>query len=348
MATVNQTFDYVVGVDTHARTHTLAVLHAPSGSLVAMAEFPTTPAGLRRAIAWTQRRAPGPTLAAVEGTSSYGASIAVAFAAHEITVAEVRPPTRAARAVHGKSDPIDAEAAARSVLGKDLASVATPRATGLRTALRVLVAARSLMDNQRTASRNALTALVRSTDLGIDARRPLTQTQIKAIAKWRTLSSADPVTSVPRSEAKRLALAVLALTAQLEDNSQQLHDLTESIAPGLQSTPGIGPVTGAIIVCAYSHHGRIRSEAAFAALGGVAPQQASSGNTTRHRLNRGGDRQLNRAFDTIVKSRMSYDTQTRDYVARSRAKGKTSRETRRCLKRYVCRAIYRQLQTCMA
>uniref|UniRef100_UPI002810A5B5 transposase n=1 Tax=Arthrobacter sp. TaxID=1667 RepID=UPI002810A5B5 len=111
--------------------------------------------------------------------------------------------------------------------------------------------------------------------------------------------------------------------------------------------PGVGPVTAAIITCAYSHHGRIRSEAAFAALGAVAPRPASSGNTTRHRLNRSGDRQLNRAFDVIVRTRMSFDTETKDYVTRSRATGKSNREIGRNLKRYVCRSIFRQLQAIM-
>jgi len=106
-------------------------------------------------------------------------------------------------------------------------------------------------------------------------------------------------------------------------------------------------VTAAIIVCAYSHHGRVRSEAAFAALGGIAPLPASSGNAHRHRLYRSGDRQLNRAFDVIVRTCMSYDTTTRDYVTRRRGEGRSNREIRRCLKRYVCRSIFRDLQTCM-
>jgi transposase len=107
-------------------------------------------------------------------------------------------------------------------------------------------------------------------------------------------------------------------------------------------------MTAAVIICAYSHCGRVNSEAAFAALAGVAPLPASSGNTTRHRLSRSGDRQLNRAFDTIVRTRMSCDLNTRAYIQRRIAEGKTKREARRVLKRYVCRSIFRQLQVCMA
>lgn len=258
MALVTEHFNFVIGVDTHARSNTLAVIDARTAALVDTADFPTTSAGITRAMTWAHKRAPGRVLAAVEGTSSYGASITAAFTDRGIAVAEVRPPTRAARTLNGKSDPIDAQAAARSLLGKDLRSIAAPRATGVRTAMRVLLAARSLMDQQRTASRNALTALARSTDLGLDARRPLTQTQVKSIAKWRTSTTADPVQAVLRGEAKRLAATVVALTAELNDNATQLRDLAEEIAPGLQNTPGIGPVTAASIICAYSHHGRSR------------------------------------------------------------------------------------------
>ena len=137
-------------------------------------------------------------------------------------------------------------------------------------------------------------------------------------------------------------------TRQLADNLNQLRVHAEQLAPGLQDYVGIGPMTASVIICAYSHRGRIRSEAAFAALAGVAPLPASSGNTTRHRLSRSGDRQLNRAFDTIVRTRMSFDPATRDYLQRRTGEGKTRREARRTLKRYVCRSIFRQLEGCMA
>lgn len=140
----------------------------------------------------------------------------------------------------------------------------------------------------------------------------------------------DPLT-IARREARRLAATVLDQTKLLQDNHQQLRALAEDLDPGLQAHRGGGPVTAAITLCAYSHHGRIRSEAAFAALGGIAPLPASSGNTSRHRLSRSGDRQLNRAFDVIVRTRMSCDPVTRDYVARRRAEGRSNREIRRCL-----------------
>lgn len=347
MTSVADHFEHIVGIDTHARTHTYCVIDARTGTVIDTAAFPTTKAGNSRAIGWVVRRSKGTTvLAAVEGTSSYGAGITAALTATGIEVAEIRPLSRPSRARTGKSDPIDAEAAARVVLGEDIAMLAQPRRTGDRSALRVLLAARSLMDQQRTANRNALTALLRSFELGIDARKPITDAQIATIAGWRVTRDAG-ATRVFRTEAKRLATTVLEQSALLHDNHKDLAALTEALAPGLQSIPGVGPVTGAILVTSYSHHGRVRSEAAFASLGGIAPLPASSGNTTRHRLSRSGDRQLNRAVDVIVRSRLSYDPATRTYAERRRAEGLSKREIRRCLKRYVCRALYRELRTRM-
>jgi len=166
------------------------------------------------------------------------------------------------------------------------------------------------------------------------------------VSSWRT-SRDDGAVRVFRAEAKRLAIAVLEQAALPQRNHRELATLTETLAPGLQRIPGVGPVTGAILVTSYSHHGRVRSEAAFASLGGIAPLPASSGNTTRHRLSRSGDRQLNRAIDVIVRSRLSYDPATRSYAERRRNEGLSKREIRRCLKRYVCRALYRELRARM-
>lgn len=343
---VADVFERVVGVDTHARTHTFCVIDARTGAVIAGAAFPNTAPGHSRALSWINRQSPAMNvLAAVEGTSSYGAGITAALGAAGIEVTEARPVGRR-RDRAGKSDVIDAELAARSVLGVERERIPVPRQSSEREDLRILLASRRILDQQRTANRNALTALLRTVDLGVDARKPLHDNQIRVIAAWRIIQ--NPVAAsnhtVARREARRLARAVLDHTMQLQDNHQQLRTLAEHAAPGLQELSGVGPVTAAIIICAYSHRGRIRSEAAFAALGGVAPIPASSGNTTRHRLSRAGDRQLNRAFDIIVRSRMASDPTTRGYVARRTAEGLSARETRRCLKRYVCRSVFRQLQ----
>lgn len=239
MSIVAETVEHVVGIDTHARTHTYCLVHARAGAVVDTATFPTTKPGNARAITWINRRSRGSVLAAVEGTSSYGAGITAALLEQGFDVAEVRPAARSTHAHAGKSDELDAEAAARSAIGRDYDTLARPRQTGPRAALRVLLASRSIIDQQRTANRNALTALLRSVDLDVDARKPLTDTQIRVIAAWRTGRAASADASViARREARRLAVTVLEQSQLLKDNHRQLRQLTEQLAPGLQDVPG--------------------------------------------------------------------------------------------------------------
>lgn len=348
MSSVADHYDHVVGVDTHARTHTYAVLEAGTGRRVDSATFPTTTNGLSRALAWMRRRAQGRVLVAIEGASSYGSNLRRALAAVSVDVCDVRPPKRESRAGRGKSDEIDAIAAGRTALASELERLTAPRSDGLRAALRVLLVARQAMDSRRTADRNALTALLRSFELGIDARKPITDTQVREVAGWRHRAADDAAMTTIRQEARRLAVSVQALTVQLAQNQAALAGHVQELAPGLQQLLGVGAVTGAILVTAYSHQGRVRSEAAFAALAGASPLQASSGNTTRHRLNRHGDRQLNRALDVIARVRLSCDPTTRNYLARRLAEGKSKREIRRSLKRYIARQLFRQLSAVMA
>lgn len=345
MSIVAENYQYVIGVDTHAKTHTYAVITAATGAIIDTATFPTTAPGMARAITWIGRRTAGECLAAVEGTSSYGATLTRALSAAGMLVCEVKPPKRQARDGHGKTDQIDAVTAARTALGSDTTSLILPRADGLRSALRVLLVARHSIDTQRTSDRNALTALLRIIDLGLDVRAPLTNAQVDTIAAWRDRANDDTATRVARSEACRLATAIRHRTGELEANHAALAKHVDELAPGIQDIRGVGPFTAAIILTAYSHRGRIRSEAAFASLAGVSPLPASSGNTTRHRLNRHGDRQLNRAIHIIARTRMNTDPNTQVYVERRTSEGKTRREIQRCLKRFIARSIYRSLAT---
>ena len=240
---------------------------------------------------------------------------------------------RANRGV-GKSDPLDARRIAQAALPLDHTQLRLPRTDeGARAALRILIASRDHITNERTAAINALIALLRVVDLGIDARGTLNTGRISEIAAWRA-----------RAEAVRLAKRVRTADRELGDLTRQMTALlNESPAAGLLDQPGIGPVTAAIAYAAWSHPGRIRSEAAFASLAGVNPIPASSGNTVRHRINRGGDRRLNRALHMAVVTRMRMDPETRAYVDKRTAQGRTPREIRRSLKRYLARQIYRQL-----
>jgi transposase len=346
MSIVADVYRVVVGIDTHARTHHLVAVEAATGKVIGSGQFAATAAGIGRAVAWVNRHAAGgPVLAAVEGTASYGAPLARALQEANIKVAEARPPKRAQalRRGRGKSDQIDAEAAARTVLGQDTGRLITPRQTaGAYQAMTVLLAARERDNRTRTANINALTALLRTCDLGIDARRALSKEQIKQISKWDTSGPADP-DQILRAQAQTLAKDICDLDERLWDNLAQLRALVLDLAGFLLALKGVGPVSAARILVSRSGPGRISSQAAFARLAGTAPIPASSGNTTRHRLSRGGDRRLNQAIDTIARTRMGHCDDTRGYVEKCLARGKTKREARRLLKRYITRKLHRLL-----
>lgn len=346
MAIVAHTRPFVIGVDTHARNHAVSILACPTGEIVDEAQFPATTAGLSRAVSWVGRRTGGDVgvLWVIEGTGTYGARLARAASDAGYTVVEApRMSARANRGI-GKSDPLDARRIATASLPLQDSQLREPRAdNGIRAAVKVLLASRDHMSTERTATINALTALLRVMDLGIDARHPLTATQIVTIAAWRTRDE-DLATATARGEATRLAKRVTERDTELKDITKRITDLVrQSPAGALLDKPGVGPVTAAVALTSWSHLGRIRSEAAFASLAGASPIPASSGNTVRHRINRGGDRRLNRALHMAIVTRMRMDPRTRAYVERRTAEGRTRREIRRCLKRYLAREIYRHL-----
>jgi transposase len=179
------------------------------------------------------------------------------------------------------------------------------------------------------------------------ARGTLSATTLAGLARRRLPRDADRAQAIRHAEIRRLAVALREAARALAANRAHLQAILDDLAPGLSDRRGIGPVTAAQALVAFSHPGRCRNEAAFAALAGTSPLPASSGRTVRHRLNRGGDRALNRAIHTIVVTRARCCPTTRAYIARRRAEGKTDKEIRRCLKRYVARQLYRALTTAM-
>ena len=314
-----------------------------NGALVDQATFPTNPAGLGRAREWIGRRTGGDldgVLVAAEGTGSYGALLGDVLEEAGYRVVEAPTPRRARG--RGKTDALDAVLAARAVLVEPLVMLRDRRAGETHTALQVLTVARDQLNADRLRCINALTALVRSHDLGIDARRALTSAQISTVAAWRRREESLGLATA-RTEAVRLAKRIVVLEEELADNRDQLTKLVTVQAPELLDLPGVGAITAAVILTVWSHPGRVRSEAAFAQIAGTCPIPASSGNTVRHRLNRGGDRRLNRALNTIVLTRMRTDPNTRDYIERRLAEGKTNKEIRRCLKHYTGRQIFRTM-----
>lgn len=348
MAIVADRYAFVVGVDTHAATHHYAIVQARTGGVVDDREFPTSPAGLARALSWVISRTGQATggdvdlvLVSMEGTRSYGAQAAVVFADAGYRVTDAPSPKRERGS--GKNDHLDAIAAARGILGKQIDRLADARAGQTSTLLQILLTARNQMTTERTRAINALTALLRIHDLGIDARRKPTQATITSIAAWRRRASDTPAQAAARAEATRLARRICDLNTEVKTNETALHAAVAEAMPSLLELVGVGPVNAAIVLAAWSHPGRVRDDAAFAKLAGACPLEISSGRSHEHRLNRTGDRQLNRALHSIANSRMRYEPRSRDYVERRTAQGMTRPRIRRCLKRYIARELHQHL-----
>jgi transposase len=348
MTIVADTYTYVVGVDTHAATHHYAIIDTRTGGVVDDAEFPTHSKGLLRAAAWITRRTGEPTggdldqvLVSMEGTRSYGAQLAMLLAQAGYRVVDAPSPKRERGSA--KNDQIDAVIAARGSLHKRLDQLADARAGQTSATLQVLLTARNSMTSERTRAVNALNALLRVHDLGIDARRKVNRPTIRTIAAWRTRKSDTLLAATSRAEAIRLATRILAIDTEADDNERSLLEVITTTTPTLLDLFGVGPVNAAIVLTAWSHPGRVRDEAGFAKLGGVCPLEVSSGQRHEHRLNRSGDRQLNRALHSIAQARMRHDPATRDYVARRTTQALSKPRIRRCLKRYIAREIFRHL-----
>jgi transposase len=341
--------DAVVGIDTHRDTHEAEIAH-PTGMPIATCQVSNDSTGYAELLAWIVDHAPGPRLVvSIEGSRSYGLPLARAVTAAGLLVIECEQPNRKARRGKGKSDPIDAHLAVLTALRLDADRLPRPRADGDREALRILLTARQELTTTSTAQVNRLRALLlggEDTDRQL-ARGALTDAILAGLARRRGPRDASREHAVRQAEIRRIALAVREARRALLANRAQLQTIVDDLAPGLTDRPGVGPVSAAQAIVSFSHPGRCRNEAAFAALAGASPLPASSGRTVRHRLNQGGDRALNRAIHTIATTRMRCCPTTRAYVARRSTEGKTTREIRRCLKRYIARQLYRTLTTTM-
>jgi transposase len=333
--------EFVIGVDTHADSHTLAVVAAPSGGLLGERAIAATARGYGEALRLARAQAPGRRAWALEGSGCYGAGLARFLADRGERVLEVERPSRRQRR-RGKSDGIDALAAARCALAQK--RWAQPRAGGRRAALAALVSTREGALRARRAALCQLRALLL-------ALPPARRERLAGLTRARLLERLAALR--PRAGAaaeglelslRSLARRVRALDREERALERQIAALVGELAPWLPAEPGIGAITAARLLIPWSHRGRLYSEAAFARLAGAAPIPASSGKVVRHRLDRGGDRQLNRALHAIVVSRRKHHPPTIAYIARRSAEGKSEREAIRCLKRYLARSLYRKLE----
>ncbi|MFC5946791.1 IS110 family transposase [Pseudonocardia lutea] len=336
--------DVVIGVDTHTATHTAAAVTASTGAVLAtvtvsadaegygeLVEFADAHAGLR---AW-----------AIEGTGGYGAGLARHLGDLDELVVELDRPGRPARRGGRKSDPLDAARAAREALSRT--RLAQPKTGEDRAALQNLLTVRRGAVEAGADAQRQLRALV------ITAPEPVRDrfrgqsivVMVSTAARLRPhTAAADIHVFTAMSALRSLARRIRNLETEAAEHEKAIRAIVRSWRPDLLPLRGVGPITAAVVLAAWSHAGRCRDDGAFAMLAGTAPIPASSGKTVRYRLNRSGDRQLNRAIHTIAVSRLRYDPDTRAYAERRRAQGKTDPEIRRCLKRYISRQLYRQLE----
>jgi transposase len=335
----DQLGDVILGVDTHLDAHVGVVIDFV-GRVQGTRTIDTTPRGYRELLRWAQdfghlRRA------GVEGTGAYGAGLARFLTDAGVEVIEVDRPNRQRRRRRGKSDPTDAESAARAVLAGDATGTPKTRA-GIVESIRVLRLARSSAVKARTQVGNQIKDLVLTAPEPIRAElRPLTTKQRAArCSHTRPPATMDPTAATKRA-LRHLARRWEALSAEIRELDIDLATLTKAAAPRLLTQYGIGIETaGKLLVAAGDNPDRIHHEAALAALCGASPVEASSGKVTRHRLNRGGDRQANNALWTIAFCRLHSDPTTRAYADRRTKQGKSDREIMRCLKRYIARQLH--------
>jgi transposase len=335
--------EVILGVDTHLDVH-VAVALDRLGRRLGELSVPTTAKGYESLVRWAEGFGTV-RCAGVEGTSSYGAGITRQLRTAAIPVTEVERPKRRHLHRNSKSDSRDAESAARAVLAGETAG--EPKsADGRVEMIRALRTARRSAVKSRTQAANQLRCLPVTAPDGLRRRlRGLSTKELVAVvARFRLKDDPDDVLEATRFALRSVARRYEILSEEIAQLDVQLDRLVAEAAPELLSLPGIGTDHAATLLTVVGDNPeRLRSEASFASLCGVSPVQACSGKVVRHRLNRGGNRDANRALYMICMVRMGRDRRTKEYVARRTAEGKSRREIVRCLKRYVAREVYRVL-----
>lgn len=334
------------GVDTHSDTHTAAVIDQV-GRVLGTEQFPADTAGYAALLDWM--RSFGQLVGVgVEGTGAYGAGLARLLHRQEVLVIEVDRPDRKTRRFQGKSDPIDAVQAAKTALAGERTGVPKQRDGRIEALRNLRVARRSAVDQRADTQRRIKTLIVTAPD---DLRERLRSLGVKDLITTCANLRPDRTGAASPATAVKIALRSLArrhqqLTAEIADLDELLEPLVAAINPGLVAANGVGTdVAGQLLVTTGDNHDRLTSEAAFAMLCGAAPIPASSGKTNRHRLNRGGDRQANKALYRVAICRLRWDPRTRAYMERRTKDGMSKKEIIRCLKRYIARELYQLITT---
>ena len=333
----------IVGVDTHKDVHAAAVLDE-RGALLGTALFAADRAGCRDLIDWSTDYGT-PLRFGIEGTGSYGRGLAPAVRRGGHDVVEVARPNRADRHRRGKCDVFDAENAARVVLAGQARAI--PKADeGIVEMIRHLKIAKDAAVKARSAAMQSIKAMLITAPAELrEALEPLPDMALLRRCAALRPGELTSVTATAKHSLRAIAQRWQHLHAEITSHQHQLKILVDQLAPQLSTAVGIGPDTASALLIALGQNaGRLHSEAAFAKLCGACPIPASSGKTTRHRLNRGGHRQANAALHRIVIVRMKYHDPTRAYVTRRTTEGKTKPEIMRCLKRAITREIWARTQ----
>jgi transposase len=308
----------------------MAVVTAPAGAVVAGAATPANARGYRELLRVAEECARGRRAWAIEGTGSYGTGLGRYLRARGERALEASRTPRSERRLRGKDDALDAARTARAVLASD--TLAFPRTGARRAALRLLLVARRSAVDVRREALTQLRPPSSSPPLSRFARSCADLPEGKLLdrcSRFRRGGAVGADELATRIVLRSLARRARAATDEAGELEGEILGHVRALAPSLLDEPGIGPIVAAQLLVAWSHRGRLRSEACFARLAGVAPIPASTGQTTRHRLSRGGDRQLNRALHTVILHRRQHDPATRDYIAKRIAEGKSRREATR-------------------
>jgi transposase len=345
MSMLAELVELVIGVDTHADTHTAAVLAVDTRAVLATATVRADPDGYAHLVALADQHGGGLRAWALEGAGGYGAGLARHVGERGELVVELDRPKRPTRRHGAKSDVIDAERAARDALAR--VRLAAPKIGPQRAALQMLLTARRAAVQAATDGQQQLRALVITAPEPVRARfrGQTTRHMLTTAARLRPHAhTGDVEVFTALSVLRALARRVAALQTEAAAHERAILAIVSSWRPDLLALTGVGPINAAVVLAAWSHPGRCRNDGAFAMLAGAAPIPACSGKTVRYRLNRSGDRQLNRALHNIALARLRFDPATRAYAARRRTQNKTDRDILRCLKRYLARQLYRQLE----
>jgi transposase len=333
----------VLGVATHADAH-VAVAVDGLGRRLGHKTVPATKAGYALLAAWAEKFGVLDRVG-IEGSGSFGVGLARFLRARGVEIVEVNRPNRQHRRSFGKHDTADDEAAARA-LQANTATGEPKSADGPAEMVRALHVVRRSALKARTQAANQLRALLVTAPEELKAElRGLSTTKLVAtVARFRLGAHSEDLRAATKLAMRSVARRHLRLSEEITELEKQIERLVAKAVPALASLRGVGTDTAAsLLVAVGDNPERLKSEASFARLCGVAPVPASSGKTARHRLNRGGNRDANRALHVLALGRMSWDERTREYVARRTAEGKSRREILRCLKRYVAREVYRIL-----